>query len=173
MRFSDQHRVFTGFATAQRFEHELANQIARTSGPTGCALLRIDVGARFEEPQIAAVAQDLRRRLRTSDLVTRTDRREFAVLLHHMDRGHAILVADALLDAIHSLAMARWQIPSSASIGLAISTDVMQLDADLVAQAAGLAMNEAKRSPYDRLAVFDPRRHELGRNTAAARAVAA
>ncbi|MFY9469130.1 MAG: diguanylate cyclase [Solirubrobacterales bacterium] len=162
MRFRDRHHIFTGLAEPRRFEHELERQINDVAGGGGeSALLMIDVGARFEEPQIATLAQMLRRRVRGSDLVARTARGEFAVLLHHTDRAHAICVADSLLDAIHIEATARWNIASAASIGLAVTEDVSPLAPTTLADAADLAMAEAKRADRDRLAIYDPRRHEL------------
>lgn len=161
MRFRDQHQVFTGLADRRRFELELERQIAEVAGgDTDTALLMINVGRRFEEPQIAALAQALRRRLRGSDLVARTARGEFAVLLHHTDQARAICVADSLLDAIHADATAHWQIGSSASIGLAVAGNVAPLAAATFVDAAGMAMAEAKLADRDRLAIYDPRRFE-------------
>lgn len=162
MRFRDQHHVFTGLSDPRRFELELKRQIGEvTGGDSETALLMIDVGRRFEEAQIATLAQVLRRRLRGSDLVARTARGEFAVLLHHVDRAHAICVADSLLDAIHIEATAHWNIGSSASIGLAVADDVSPLAPTTLVDAADMAMAEAKLADRDRLAIYDVRRHEL------------
>lgn len=164
VRFCDQHQVFTGLADRRRFEFELERQIGAVAGDgRDTALLMVNIGRRFEEPRIAVLAQALRRRLRGSDVLARTARGEFAVLLHHTGRERAICVADSLLDAIHSEATARWKIASSASIGLAVAADVAALSPASLFDAADTAMTEAKFADRDRLAIYDPRRHQAPR----------
>jgi len=145
-----------------QFEAELAAQIdhASRTGSTG-AMLMIDVGRRFDDAEVADLGDALCSCLHDGDLLTVTGRGEFAALVHNADRHEAIAIADALLGEIHRHVGSRtggWR--SSASIGLALESDVSPLVPTQLHNAADAAMSDAQSSGHDRLAIYDSRRHD-------------
>jgi GGDEF domain-containing protein len=145
-----------------QFEAELAAQIdhASRTGTTG-AMLMIDVGRRFDEAEVEDLSDALNSCLHDGDLLTVTGRGEFAALVQKADRHEAIAIADSLLGAIHRHVGSKtggWR--SSASIGLALESDVHPLAADHLHDAADAAMIDAQSSGHDRLAIYDSRRHD-------------
>ncbi|HEX8098914.1 MAG TPA: sensor domain-containing diguanylate cyclase, partial [Actinomycetota bacterium] len=149
----------TGLANRRRFEEEAArtiDHIARYG--TRAAALMIDLdgfkevndraGHQAGDEVLKRVADNLRRRLRSSDLVARLGGDEFVVLLTETGVEQAALVAEALIERITECG---WQtedeeLPVSASIGVALFDSASRETLSDVVRRADNAMFEAKRA---------------------------
>jgi diguanylate cyclase (GGDEF)-like protein len=169
LRHLADHDPLTDLVNRRRFGEELEREVesARRYG-TGGALLVIDldrfkrVNDNFGHPAgddlIVRVAEILRGRLRTSDVVGRLGGDEFAITLPHLDEEEARVVADDLLELLRDQTGDMFPELAStptASIGIAPfpepheSTTAAELLVD-----ADIAMYEAKRSGRDRVGLL-------------------
>lgn len=144
------------------FIRALADQVADNNTGVACgAMLMIDVGRRFDEGEVNDVVDAMCACLAQGNLLTCTARGEFAVLLPDAGRHETLAIADALLGAIHRHEGSKtggWR--SSASIGVALESDVAPLNAVTLRTAADRALYDAQSSGKDRLAIYDSRRHD-------------
>jgi len=171
LRYMADHDPLTGLLNRRAFERELVEHVAHVEryGPRGAAiLLDIDhfknvndtLGHGTGDELIGKVAQALRQRMRTSDVIARLGGDEFAVLLCDATRETATSVAHDVLDAVRAQRVAS---PSgrlrsvSASIGIALF-EGPQLTGEDVLVNADLAMYEAKEAGRDRVVCFTPSR---------------
>ena len=162
-----EHDPLTGLYNRRSFEIELdqlAGSIVR-NGRTG-ALLVLDLdnfkhvndtlGHSAGDELIVSLANVLRRRLRSTDVIARLGGDEFAVLLANTTPEQAQRVAGGLLEAIRDeVRVLSDNIPRrlTTSIGIALF-DRPGLDATVVLINADLTMFEAKAAGGDRFAIY-------------------
>jgi diguanylate cyclase (GGDEF)-like protein/PAS domain S-box-containing protein len=113
LRHLADHDPLTGLRNRRLFEHDLKLQLGRCQRyAEQAALLAIDLdgfkqvndhhGHKVGDDALKAVARTLTRRLRATDLVARLGGDEFAVLLPHMDKGGAEIVAEDQMRVIEA-----------------------------------------------------------------------
>ena len=164
------HDPLTGLYNRHRLEHELERELsAGVRYGTGGAVLALgidnfrrindELGHATGDELIARVAQLLRSRMRASDVIGRLGGDEFALVLPHVDREQATVIAGQLIAAIRdeaclSGAPSSWQVSASAGVapfrrqGRGISAETLLVEAEV-------AMYDAKEAGRDRVAVFD------------------
>lgn len=159
----------TGLLTREAFEARVAEEMARSRrsrAPFSILLLDIDhmdaLNERFGRTMVDAllreIAKELRKTLRTSDLLFRYGGDEFAVLLPDADIGTAYVASERLREAVKSIRQARAQI--SVSVGVAELGGAKAVE-ELMAKAE-IALFRAKESGGNRSwRADDPRRHGL------------
>ncbi len=167
------HDPLTGLLNRRSFERELRSHMARSEryGPAG-AMLMLDLdnfkyfndtrGHTEGDKLIVRIAQSLRSRLRTSDVLARLGGDEFAVLLPAEDEAETQLVADALLQVVRDESMAPLSGELrrvSASVGIARFDDQPRLTAEEMMVNADLAMYDAKEAGRNRCARYRTEQH--------------
>jgi diguanylate cyclase (GGDEF)-like protein/PAS domain S-box-containing protein len=162
LRHLADHDPLTGLLNRRAFERALEQHLARARryGVQG-ALLMIDLdgfkavndqhGHGTGDAVLAGVAEALRTRLRTSDLLARLGGDEFAALLPAADHAQAEHVARIAVGVVRDLSPADGP-PVSASVGAAVIADP-ELTADGVQREADRALYAAKRAGRDRFVV--------------------
>ncbi len=158
LRHLADHDPLTGLRNRRLFEHDLKLQLGRCQRyAEQAALLAIDLdgfklvndrhGHKVGDDALKAVARTLTRRLRATDLVARLGGDEFAVLLPHMDRAGAEIVAEDLMRVIEACSVDAGDtvVHLAGSVGFAL-IDRHTLHDDQVLVAADRAMYEVKRS---------------------------
>jgi diguanylate cyclase (GGDEF)-like protein len=158
-----EHDALTGVLSRQRFETELARELAMTLryGTRG-ALLFLDLddfkrvndklGHRAGDELLARVTRLLKGRLRESDLLARLGGDEFVILVPHADAHQAEALARQLLAAIEQdgeLAPVR-ALKISASLGIALFPE-HGLSVDELLARADAAMYRAKEAGGNRV----------------------
>ena len=165
--FAD-HDSLTGLFNRRRFEEELARQAAYSARyrPGGAVLLMdLDnfkyvndtLGHRVGDELIKGVAETMRARLRTSDVLARIGGDEFAVLLPEVSREQAREAAEALRGAVsaYSLDSDGRSVHTTASIGVALIDERERPAEDLIVES-DLAMYAAKHAGRDRVTFYEP-----------------
>ncbi len=162
------HDPLTGLLNRRSFERELTAHVARSSryGPEG-ALLMLDIdhfkyvndtlGHNAGDAIIVRVAQAVRTALRESDVIARLGGDEFAVLLPKAGVDHVRVVVENLLEAVRGESDAASKLGPrglSASVGVAMVTDIDGLTGEDLLVNADLAMYDAKEAGRDRMAVY-------------------
>ncbi len=170
LRHMADHDPLTGLLNRRGFERELESHLARTKryGTTG-ALLLLDLdkfkthndtfGHDAGDELLSSLAEHLRSRLRTSDVVGRLGGDEFAVLLPDANRARAQLVTRSLLDQIRTVTSALPSAPEaaiSASIGMVCFERTGALELSTAKRYADAAMYEAKRLGRNRYVEWTP-----------------
>jgi len=158
LRHLADHDPLTGLRNRRLFEHDLKLQLGRCQRyAEQAALLVIDLdgfklvndrhGHKVGDDALKAIARTLTRRLRATDLVARLGGDEFAVLLPHMDRQGAEIVAEDLMRVIEACVVDAGDtvVHLAGSVGFAL-IDQHTLHDDQVLVAADRAMYEVKRS---------------------------
>jgi diguanylate cyclase (GGDEF)-like protein/PAS domain S-box-containing protein len=158
LRHLADHDSLTGLLNRRSFERALDQHLARVQryGVQG-ALLMIDLdgfkavndqhGHATGDAVLAGVAERLRARLRTSDLLARLGGDEFAALLPVADRAEAEHVARIAVEVVRDLSPEQGP-PVTASVGAAVLTEP-ELTAHVVQRQADRAMYAAKRAGRD------------------------
>jgi diguanylate cyclase (GGDEF)-like protein/PAS domain S-box-containing protein len=165
------HDPLTDLFNHRRFEEELAREIAAAQryGTRG-AVMALDLdnlkhvndtlGHDAGNELIARVADLLRTRLRSTDILARVGGDEFAVILPHVDDVQARHIAAELLGAIRELAVVstpRGSCRTSVSIGITAFADrADKPSGDELLIEADMAMYDAKEAGRDRVHVYDP-----------------
>jgi diguanylate cyclase (GGDEF)-like protein/PAS domain S-box-containing protein len=158
LRHLADHDPLTGLRNRRLFEHDLRLQVARSQRyGEQAALMVIDLdgfkkinddhGHIVGDETLRAVGRALSRRLRQTDLVARLGGDEFAVLLPHVDREAAGVVADSLEKVIPACGVDVGDdvLHPSASVGFAL-IDHRSESAELVLAEADGAMYAVKRA---------------------------
>jgi len=158
LRHLADHDPLTGLLNRRSFERALDQHLARVRryGVQG-ALLMIDLdgfkavndrhGHGTGDAVLAGVAERLRARLRTSDLLARLGGDEFAALLPVADRAEAEHVARIAVEVVRDLSPEQGP-PVTASVGAAVLAEP-ELTAHVVQRQADRAMYAAKRAGRD------------------------
>ncbi len=162
------HDSLTGLKNRRRFEEELRTAMARSRRDrTTGALLMIDLdhfkqvndshGHPAGDRLIEGIAGVLRRRTREGDVLARLGGDEFAVVLPHCSRSEALVVAEAIAEAIRSHQSEHGDVPPvTASVGAAMFGDDPRLSFASIVSEADAAMYAAKDKGRDGVCVFDP-----------------
>ena len=154
LRYIADHDSLTGLLNRRRFREELDSQLAlrRRYGGSG-ALLLIDVdrlkavndtrGHGAGDVALRRVAEAMRGRFRSTDVLARLAGDEFAVLLPSAEGHEAMYLGDALIARLGADEVASWGI--SVSVGIAtFGGDDTRTTEDVMA-AADAAMYRAKQ----------------------------
>ena len=160
MRHLAEHDPLTGLRNRRELEPRLLEAIARSapSGSVSVLLCDLDdfrrvndrLGQEAGEDVLRRFADVLRHSTRGSDVPTRLDAEQFAVVLRDTDRATALTVADRLRQAVRE-EFADLPVALSVSIGLAASGTDLESAPDLLS-AAKRALDAAKRLGPDRTA---------------------
>ncbi|HEX8753457.1 MAG TPA: PAS domain S-box protein [Solirubrobacterales bacterium] len=177
LQYLADHDALTGLFNRRRFEEELERELTSAQRfETAGAVLVLDLdhfklvndtlGHAAGDELITAVAEILRRRLRSSDVLGRMGGDEFAVVLPRLRREEACKVGRLLLeeiceDARISGAGGPKRVTASIGISLYDGAHGRPSAQELLAEA-DIAMYDAKEAGRHRLTVFDPSssRHE-------------
>ena len=167
LRHLADHDYLTDLLNRRGFEAALSRHAAHGAryGPAG-ALLLVDIdrfkgvndtfGHHVGDHVIVAVANVLRGRLRTTDVLARLGGDEFALILDHVEEGDAREVADALVRAVRAepiVGPGGEQLSVTASIGVALFAS--DHTTDEVLRRADAALYAAKTSGRDQWASCD------------------
>ncbi len=168
----------TGLKNRRRFEEDLGATMARgrRERTTG-ALIMLDLdhfkqvndshGHPAGDQLIREIADVLRHRSRESDVLARLGGDEFAVVVPRCGLGEAVVVAEAIADAIRRHQPSGDVEPLTVSIGVAMFGDHPRTSIGSVVSEADTAMYAAKDGGRDRVRVFDPAvvRNEVPKTT--------
>jgi diguanylate cyclase (GGDEF)-like protein/PAS domain S-box-containing protein len=157
LRHLADHDPLTGLRNRRLFEHDLKLQLGRCQRYSEqAALLAIDLdgfkqvndhhGHKVGDDALKAVARTLTRRLRATDLVARLGGDEFAVLLPHMDREGAEIVAEDLMRVIEACVVDAGEkvVHLAGSVGFALIDHSTVTDTEILVEA-DRAMYAVKR----------------------------
>ena len=149
------HDHLTELYNRRAFEHQLRRQIAqcqRGAAPPA-ALLIVDLngfklindthGHVVGDELLVAIADTLRRRLRTSDCIARIGGDEFAIILPDTDSGLAAQVAQAVAEEVSRTCVA----VQGREVSVGASIGVTSLDEST--EGEGTALAAADRAMYD------------------------
>lgn len=159
----------TGLPNRRAFFHNAERELAgarRHGVPAVVVVLDIDHFKRLNDEHghdmgdraLCAVADVLRKRLRTDDLAARHGGEEFLMLLRHCDRDDGLRFAEQLRESIAEAAVL---LPDgralhvTASVGLAASSDHGH-DLDRLVNQADQAMYRAKHAGRNRVSLAPP-----------------
>jgi diguanylate cyclase (GGDEF)-like protein len=165
VRYLANHDPLTGLYNRHAFVEAVGRQVAQASryGCEGALLLvslddfaevERQLGEESADAILFGVAEQLRERLRRTDILARLEGGEFAVLLPTGSRVEGEAVATALLDAVRTTPCARASL--TASVGLVVLHDSPELTGEYVLHAADFAMYRAKSAGGDRFAIYKP-----------------
>jgi diguanylate cyclase (GGDEF)-like protein/PAS domain S-box-containing protein len=164
--FVADHDLLTALLNRRGFETRLVEALARSVryGETG-AVVVLDLD-RFKEVNdssghaagdavLQTIAEVLRKRLRTTDLVARVGGDEFALMIGHVDAAEALETVDELLGQIRD----RIATMAGAAARVTVSAGIATFDRDhpttvgQIIEAADAALYDAKRSGRARAAL--------------------
>ncbi len=161
LEFVAHHDPLTGLLNRASFESELT-RFASGARPSPAAVIVCDLdgfkayndafGHQAGDELLAAVAEQMRQALRTSDVLARLGGDEFAIVLNRVEAGEALAVAEKLVGSVRETPMRGIEAgvrPVTVSAGVAL---IEPGDGDLEAAVvnADLAMYEAKIDGRDR-----------------------
>ena len=153
----------TGLANRRAFDESLTAEILRSfrqCQPLSLLYLDLDrfkdVNDRFGhavgDEILAGFADLLRRHGRRIDLAARIGGEEFAVLLPHTGRVHALLVAERIRKALESVPLGRTHsVPTTVSIGAALFQGKSEQDGAAFVKEADSALYRAKAEGRNRV----------------------
>jgi diguanylate cyclase (GGDEF)-like protein/PAS domain S-box-containing protein len=170
LQYLADHDSLTGLFNRRRFEEELTRELVSAERYGGrLAVLAIDLdefkyindslGHSIGDELIVQVGEELRARLRRSDVLARLGGDEFAVILPRIEEAAALDVAANLLEAVGSVDLvglgARGGGKVSASVGVAMFEPGSNLTAEELLVEADIAMYDAKEAGRARVIVYD------------------
>jgi diguanylate cyclase (GGDEF)-like protein len=161
LRHLAEHDPLTGLRNRRDLEPRIEDHIA-TSGVVSVLVCDLDdfrrvndvLGDDAGDEVLRRFAGVLRRSTRGSDVPTRLDGAEFAVVLRDTDRVAALAVAERLRQAVRE-EFSDLTVPISVSVGLA-ATGTSLDTASEVLRAAQRALDAAKRIGRDRAVAYHP-----------------
>jgi diguanylate cyclase (GGDEF)-like protein/putative nucleotidyltransferase with HDIG domain len=161
LRHLAEHDPVTGLRNRRDLEPRVADDIAGSDAVSVliCDLddfRRVDdlLGPEAGDDVLRRFAGVLRRATRGSDVPTRLDGAEFAVVLRDTDRVAALAVAERLRQAVRE-EFSDLSVPISVSIGLAATGPSVDTAADIL-RAAHRALDTARRLGRDRTVPYHP-----------------
>lgn len=171
LRHMADHDPLTGLVNRRCFDRELRDHLRRVDRyASRGAVLMVDLdnfknhndtyGHGAGDRLLVEVAETLRARMRSNDLVGRIGGDEFAILVPEGERAQAIALAASLVELLGSIganaAVHGEMPPVSASIGVLCLDPQRPLSAEAVLLHADHAMYRAKASGKNRFAVYEP-----------------
>jgi diguanylate cyclase (GGDEF)-like protein len=165
LRYLADHDSLTGLLNRRRFREELDHQVAFTArygGQGAVMIIDIDglkevndrLGHQPGDDLIRGVAQVLRERVRTTDIVARLSGDEFAVLMPQTDTMGALQLGEELrvqvAERAGAAAESQW-----ATISVGISLFDGRTPSETILVAADRAMYRAKEEGRNRIALFE------------------
>lgn len=162
LSYQADHDLLTGLLNRRRFAEELERMLRYASRYRRAgALLVLDVdslklvndahGHAAGDAALKALALEIRRRTRGTDVVARLGDDELAIALHEADEREALAVAE---DIRARLAAGATDPPIQLSIGIAPFEAPQELVADDLLTAADMALFEAKQSGRDQIRIY-------------------
>ncbi|MEA2126210.1 MAG: hypothetical protein QOI80_2992, partial [Solirubrobacteraceae bacterium] len=177
LRYLSDHDALTGLPNRQRFEEELERAVDYAGRyATGGALFLLDLdgfkrvndalGHATGDELIRSVAQTLRARLRSTDVLARLGGDELAVLVPIADADQAEAAARGIVAAVreHSAQVGGQTVHITTSLG-GVTLDAAGGSAAAALARADLALYAAKDAGRDRAVLFGPD-HERARAAA-------
>lgn len=166
-RFAN-YDMLTRIFNRHRFFDDAEKETARVRRYGGTmALLMIDLdffkdvndlhGHMAGDEVLAAVAQTLKKRIRSSDILGRYGGEEFVIVLASVDAGKALTVAEAIRRSVAELRVEHGgtSIPITVSVGVAVSgEDSAELTLETLLVQADRALYRAKREGRNRVACW-------------------
>ena len=157
----------TGLITRTGFEHAITRHVeyAARYGSAGSVIaLGIDT-FKYVNESLRAVAGDtllaevaalIRGRIRKTDVLARVGGDVFGILVHGADHGHALALAEELLDIVrrHAFVLDGEGLRITVSAGVRSLDDQTAVGSELLAEAE-MAMHAAKEAGRDRVLGFD------------------
>jgi diguanylate cyclase (GGDEF)-like protein len=173
LRFLADHDSLTGLLNRRRFRAELDQYVSFTAryGGRG-AVMVIDIdglkrvndsfGHQSGDTLIRRVAEILRERVRTTDLVARLSGDEFAVLMPQTDTAGAMQLGEDLRNQVaEGLPAGNTELEGATiSVGISMFGGLGEVGAEAVLIAADEAMYQAKKEGRNRIMLF----HTPGEN---------
>jgi diguanylate cyclase (GGDEF)-like protein/PAS domain S-box-containing protein len=184
LQYLADHDSLTGLINRRRFRSELEQLVSlnkRYGGQGAVLVIDIDdfkrvndaLGHHAGDMVIRRVADLLRERVRTTDIVARLSGDEFAILMPHVDEAGAVQLAEDLRAAVAERAGVDGEAGAvTASIGISIYGRDHKLGAETVLVSADLAMYRAKEDGRNRISLLSgpgeaPQRLYKGQSTSA------
>jgi diguanylate cyclase (GGDEF)-like protein/PAS domain S-box-containing protein len=168
LRHLADHDPLTGLHNRRRFEQELERAVDyATRYGTGGALLMLDLdnfrhvndglGHRAGDDLLRSVANVLRSRLRSTDVIGRVGADELAVLIPHADAEEARAAAHNLVTTVrrHEMAADDGPVRVTASVGAVLLDDADGCGETAMFRAVA-AVQAAKDAGHDRAIMFEP-----------------
>ena len=166
------HDPLTGLPNRALFTERLEQALRRahrSNRPVGVLMLDLDqfkaindtLGHGAGDRLLTAVGEQLRRAAREEDTVARLGGDEFALVLEDLDDPTiAVTVAGRILTMLqHPASLGDRQVTTTASIGVAVATD-LPVTAEELLRDADTAMYAAKQGGRNRFRVFEPAMHD-------------
>ena len=160
------HDYLTALLNGRRFEEALAQETRlanRYGGGGAVVLLDLDhfktvndqFGHKAGDDLLKMIATTLRERIRETDVLGRLGGDEFGIILPRVNAEQAAVVAEGIVKALRrqTATMAEFQIPVTASVGVALFDGLTNIE---ILAAADLAMYEAKEAGRNQFAFYRP-----------------
>lgn len=185
LRYIADHDSLTGLLDRRRFRAELDQYVsfsARYGGQGAVMIIDIDglkaindaLGHHAGDNLIRRIAEIMRERMRTTDIVARLSGDEFAVLMPQTDTAGALQLGEDLRAQVaESAAPAPDSDSATISVGITMFGGEREVSPEAVLVAADQAMYRAKEEGRNQIALFqhpgDPKRHPRRSQTTSAR----
>nr|HNH86705.1 EAL domain-containing protein [Solirubrobacterales bacterium] len=168
LKYLADHDPLTGLYNRRRFEEELSSAIDSGHG-RGIAILVIDLdnfkfvndsfGHTIGDRLIVRTAELLKSRLRSDDTLARQGGDEYVVVLRDISPEDALTTAEELVRLIARdvrIVGAEHSARVTASIGVAVSSEISPVPEETLMMQADIAMYEAKDAGRNGARVFQP-----------------
>ena len=168
LKYLADHDPLTGLYNRRRFEEELSSAIDSGHG-RGIAILVIDLdnfkfvndsfGHTIGDRLIVRTAELLKSRLRSDDTLARQGGDEYVVVLRDISPEDALTTAEELVRLISRdvrIVGAEHSARVTASIGVAVSSEISPVPEETLMMQADIAMYEAKDAGRNGARVFQP-----------------
>jgi len=149
----------TGALNRRGFEDALQADIAR-EGATACAAISLDIdrfkvindthGHAAGDDVLARLADAVRAQLRAGDLFERAGGDEFVILLHGVDQGVALGIAERVRAAVKAQAMHGQALPGDVTLSIGVHAEP-GLSVENLVRRADAALYRAKRAGRDQV----------------------
>ena len=185
LRYLADHDSLTGLLDRRRFRAELDQYVsfsARYGGQGAVMILDIDGlkavndthGHHAGDNLLRRVAETMRERMRTTDIVARLSGDEFAVLMPQTDTAGALQLGEDLRSQVAESAGTSTDSPAATiSVGITMFGGEQGAGSEAVLLGADQAMYQAKEEGRDRVSLFqdpaEPKRHAHRAQTTSAR----
>ncbi|HSK49875.1 MAG TPA: EAL domain-containing protein [Solirubrobacterales bacterium] len=166
LRHLADHDSLTGLQNRRRFRAELDQYVSfsrRYGGQGAVMIIDIDglklvndrLGHQAGDNLIRRIAEILRERVRTTDIVARLSGDEFAVLMPQTDIGGALQLGEALRAAVAETVEPAPEDGATISVGITMFGSRREVASEAVLVAADQALYRAKEEGRNRIALFE------------------